>query len=285
MLLCSRFFPAGLILFAIGLIVSSVAFAAVNPPPGKILFVDTAEQGKTYLALITPDGKDKVRLTPAYSNIVFPRICEKSGWVGFTNKLPDMTSEVFILSGDYKKVRKLLTGAALECFSPDGQFLLYSTCDMKAELYSYHIKNKRATKISQDLRVTAADWSPKGDWIAASVLTNDGTNDLYLISTMAQGIVRLTDTPKLNESFPVFTKDGRYLAFISDRHGSNEIEFFDLETREIQRPLLGGMYPTVSPDDRWVAYEVGRDLAISQTNGLQTSVLIQGRTPWWTKGR
>lgn len=252
---------------------------------GKILFVDTAEPGKTYLAFVNPDGQGKTRITPAYSNIVFPRMCDVSGWIGFTNKLPDMTSEVYVLSSDQKKIRKLFSGAALECFSPDGQFLLYTTCNMKAELFSYHIKNKRSTKISQNLRVTAADWSPKGDWIAASVLTADGTNDLYLISTMAQGLVRLTETPKLNESFPVFTKNAKFLAFISDRHGRNEIEYMDLESREIQRPLIAGMYPSISPDNRWVAFEYGKDLGISQSNGLKCTVLIRGRTPWWVSAR
>jgi len=89
-----------------------------SAPTGKIMYVDTSEEGKTYLATIDPDGTGKSRLTPAYSNIVFPRICESSGWMGFTNKTPDMRSEVYLLSRDGKKIKntkcnKTSTGAIL----------------------------------------------------------------------------------------------------------------------------------------------------------------------------
>lgn len=252
-------------------------------PTGKIMYVDTSEEGKTYLATINPDGTGRSRLTPAYFNIVFPRVCEASGWIGFTNKTPDMKSEVYLLSRDGQKIKKIMDGVALEGFSPNGKFLLYTTCDMKAELYSYSIENKQATQISQDLRVTAADWSPDSEWIAVSVLVEDGTNDLYLISTMAQGIIRLTQTPGVNESFPVFTSDGKYLAFISDRNGDNEIEYLDMQEKKIQRPLIMGMYPSVSPDKNWVAYESDGRIGISQGDGTNTKILTPGRTPWWTR--
>ncbi|NLI76713.1 MAG: hypothetical protein GX442_09765 [Candidatus Riflebacteria bacterium] len=257
--------------------------AAASTPTGKILFVDTSEAGKTFLATINPDGTGKTRLTPSYFNIVFPKSCETSGWMGFTNKTPDMKSEVYLLSRDAKKIKKILEGAALEGFSPNGKFLIYTTCDMKAELFVYSIESKTATQISQNLRVTAADWSPDSEWIAVSVLVEDGTNDLYMISTMAQGIIRLTQTPGVDESFPVFTKDGKYLAFISNRNGENEIEYLDLHEKKFQRPLIMGMYPSVSPDKNWVAFEKDGQIGISQGDGLNTKVLTAGRTPWWIR--
>ncbi len=271
-------------LLAAVLCVAPRVWAADGPAPeGKILYVDTSEAGKTYLAFINPDGTGKERITPAYSNIVFPKLCEVSDWIGFTNKLPDMRSEVYLLSRDGKKIKKLFEGSAFEGFSPDGKFIMYSTCDNVAALYTYSIEQKTAVKISQDLRVTAADWSPNGEWIAVSVLTDDGTNDLYMISTMAQGIIRLTDTKGVNESFPCFTKDGKNLVFISDRYGSSELESLDLTTKELHRPILSGLYPTVAPGDRWLAYEKGDHVHIARTNGLDIKVLAQGRTPSWVK--
>ena len=277
----------GLVLALVG---SCVAFAepaqeAGKPASGKILFVDTSEQaqGKTYLATVNPDGTGKTRLTPAYNNIVFPRLCETSGWIGFTNKLPDMQSEVYLLSRDGQKVKKILDGAAIEGFSPDGKYLLYSTCDQDATLFSYSIETKQATKLSQDLKITAADWSPERGWIAVSALTTNGTSDLYLISTLAQGIIRLTDTPNINESFPAYTHDGKKLAFLSNRNGGNEIEFMNLETKEVFRPLINGMYPAVSPDDGWVAFQAGETIGVARANGLEIKTLGNGRTPFWMK--
>ncbi|MFZ2959698.1 MAG: hypothetical protein WA705_22675 [Candidatus Ozemobacteraceae bacterium] len=270
-------------------VVSGVAFAreeaSYQPTPleGKILYVDTSEAGKTYLATIQADGTGKSRLTPAYSNIVFPRYCEKSGWIGFTNKLPDMRSEVFLLNRDGSKVKKILDGAALEGFSPDGKFLLYSTCDKDAGLYAYGIESKNATKISADYRITAADWSSSSDWIAVSALMEDGTNDLFLISTLAQGIIRLTATPKVSESFPAFSRDGKYLAFISDRNGGSEIEFMNIEKKDTFRPLIIGLYPCISPNDGWVTYQIGEQVGVCPKNGLGAKVITAGRTPVWIK--
>ncbi|MBF0543263.1 MAG: PD40 domain-containing protein [Candidatus Riflebacteria bacterium] len=250
---------------------------------GKILFVDTSEQGKTYLATINPDGTGKVRLTPAYNNIVFPRWAEKTGWIGFTNKLPDMRSEVFLLNRSGNKIIKFREGVSLEGFSPDGKFLLYSTCDQNPTLYAYSIKSKISTKLSTDQKITSADWSPKSDWIVASALMEDGTSDLFLISTLAQGIVRLTTTPKINESFPVFARDGKHIAYICDRNGRSEIEFLNIDTKEFQRPILVGLYPSISPDDKHVVFEAGTDIVVSQTNGLEQKAICKGRTPFWIK--
>lgn len=252
------------------------------PPTGKILYVDISEPGKTYLASVKPDGTGKVRLTPPYSNIVFPKQCPKNKWLAFTNKLPNMISEVYVMDAKASKVKKLFSGASFECFSPNGKFLLYTTCDEKAELYSYGIQSKKSIQLSQDLKVSAADWSPDGEWIAVSALTEDGTMDIYMISTLAQGIERITKTPGVSESFPVFTHDGKQLAFISDRHGRSEIEFLDLEKKTIKRPIITGIYPTFSPDSSWIAFEIDNKIGISRSNGLDIAPLIdKGRTPVW----
>jgi len=252
-------------------------------PDGKILYVDTSESNKTYLATILPDGTGKTRITPVYSNIVFPKLCEASGWIGFTNKLPDMSSEVYLLNRNGTKIKKILNGASLEAFSPNGKFVLYTTCDKNAELYSYSIENRRSTKISEKLKVTGADWSSQGDWIAISALADDGTNDLWLISTMAQGIIRITKTKGVNESFPTFTKDGKNLVFITDRYGNNELEYLDLDKRSFHRPLIRGMYPALSPTNYWITYQIGEKIGISRSNGLDTKTLVEGRTPCWIK--
>ncbi|MBF0408406.1 MAG: PD40 domain-containing protein [Candidatus Riflebacteria bacterium] len=250
---------------------------------GKILFVDTSDAGKTYLATMNPDGSGKIRLTPSFSNIVFPKWSEKSGWIGFTNKLPDMTSEVYLLNGKATKITKFRDGVSLEAFSPDGKFLLYSTCNQNPELFAYSIKTKVSTKISTDQKITAADWSPDGNWIVASALMDDGTNDLYLFSTLAQGIVRLTNTPGISESFPAFSSDGNHIAYICDRNGRSEIEFMNKETKEFKRPIIVGLYPSISPDDSKVTYEAGTDIAVSKTNGLEQKAICKGRTPYWVK--
>ncbi|KAF1082098.1 MAG: hypothetical protein GQF41_1738 [Candidatus Rifleibacterium amylolyticum] len=272
------------IVFMLLVIAASLsAQTETSAPVGKILYIDSAAADSHYLASINPDGSDKKRLTPAFNNMMFPRYNEASGWIGFTNKAPDMTSEIYLLNRTGDRIKKVLTGAAIEDFSPDGKFFLYTSCDGKAELFVYSLDRKRASKISQKLKVTAADWAPGGEWIAVSALAEDGTNDIYLISTLAQGIIRLTDTKKVNETFPVFTNDEKYLVYFTDRYGSNELEYMNIETRQLQRPNVGGLFPSLSPDNKHVAFQVGDSVAISRIDGLDINVLVPGRTPIWIK--
>ncbi len=273
-------------LFFILVIVSLVIIQSASAdalPTGRILFIDSPAPDSNYLASINADGTGKIRLTPSFNNIMFPRYNETSGWIGFTNKTPEMGSEIYLLNKAGDKLKKVLTDAAFEDFSPDGKFFLYTTCDGKAELFVYSLERKRANKISQDLKVTAANWSSDGEWVIVSALTDDGTSDLYLISTMAQGIKRLTATEKVNESFPVFSKDGRFIVYFTDRHGANEIEYLAVDQTEVQRPIVRGLYPTLSPDNRWVAYQEGNTIGVSTIEGLESKTLVSGRTPFWIK--
>lgn len=266
------------------LVTASLSAQSETPAmTGRILYIDSSAPDSHYLTSINPDGTGKTRLTPAFNNIMFPRYNAASGWIGFTNKAPDMTSEIYLLNRSGDRIKKVLTGAAIEDFSPDGKFFLYTTCDGKAELFVYSLERKRANKISQNLKVTAASWAPGGEWIAASVLAEDGSNDLYLISTLAQGIIRLTDTKKINETFPVFTNDEKYLVYFTNRYGSNELEYMNIETKQLQRPNVHGLFPTLSPDNKHVTYQIGESIAVCRIDGLDIKVLVPGRTPLWIK--
>lgn len=257
--------------------------ATAAQPTGKILFIDAPAPGTSFLATINPDGSGKTRLTPSFNNIMFPRYNEASGWIGFTNKTSDMSSEIYLLNKSGDRLRKVITEAAFEDFSPDGKFFLYTTCNGNAELFVYSLERKRANKISQDLQVVSANWSPDGEWIAISALTADGSTDLYLISTLAQGIKRLTATEKINEAFPVFSKDGKFLVYYTDRYSDNELEYLAIDKSEKQRPVVRGLYPSLSPDNQWVTYQLGNTIGVSTIEGLETKILVSGSTPWWIK--
>ena len=274
-------------LFFVFLIVQTV-FTIVSAnaselPSGKILYIDSNAPGENYLTIINPDGSGKKRITPAFNNIMFPKHNEKSGWIGFTNKTQNMSSEIYLLNKSGDRLKKAITGAAFEDFSPDGKFFLYTSSDNRSSLYIYSIENRHAIKVSEDLRITSAKWSDDGAWIAASALTEDGTSDLYLISTLAQGIKRITATEKVNESFPVFSRDGKFLAYFTDRHGDNEIEYLAIDQSEIQRPLVRGLYPSLSPDNRWMVFQTGNTVSISSIEGLDVKTVTKGTTPIWIK--
>ena len=60
------------------------------------------------------------------------------------------------------------------------------------------------------------------------------------------------------ERDPAFSRDGRYLAFISDRSGSMQVWVRDWTTgteRQVTNSALGMRYPTFSPDAKQLAYQ------------------------------
>ncbi len=269
--------------FVCFVLLSANAYSQVSEPTGKILFVDIDKSGKTYLASINPNGTEKTRLTPPYNNLMFPRFNEKSGWIGFTNKTPDMKSEIYLLNKSGKKIKKILTDAALEDFSPDGKFFLFTSCNGKGELFVYSLQRKRAVKISQNLKIVSAAWSPKKEWIAVSALEADGSTDLYLISSIAMGIKRITQTPGINEAFPSFTNDGKYMIYFTNQSGKNKIVYREIETNKIQEPLISGTHPSLSPNNEWIVFQTGKTIGISRTDGLNQQTLVPGKTPVWIK--
>lgn len=269
------------------MLLASSLYAADNNLSNKILFVEKEKAGSTYLSVMDPNGANKKRLTPSMFNIVFPKYNNKSGWVAFTNQTANMNSEIYILNKNGDQLKKILTNASFEDFSPDGKSFLYITTDQNASLYVFNIAKKEATKVSQTLKVTSANWSPDGEWIVASVLTDDGTLDLYLISCFAQGIIKATETPNVNEAFPMFSNDNLKVAFYTNRHGNkNEIEILGVGVKNnlaLTRPLLVGTHPSFSPDDKSIVYQDGEDIYVSDLNGHNPTKIGTGRTPYWTK--
>ena len=267
-----------------------------NDLSNKILFVEKEKIGSTYLSVVDPDGKNKRRLTPSMNNIMFPKYHPKSGWVAFTNQTDKMVSEIYFLNKAGTQLSKKLTNATFEDFSPDGLKFLYITNDEKAELFVYSMETKKATKISQDLKCVSASWSNDGEWIITSVFdSKTGTLDLYLISCLAQGIIKVTDTPQFNEAYPSFSNDNQKIAYFTNSHGENEIEILGVGAGQKivddkvmpnlanKRTMLAGTQPSFSPDDKMIAYQKGDEIFVSDINGLKPVKIANGKTPRWTK--
>ncbi|MBF0406351.1 MAG: PD40 domain-containing protein [Candidatus Riflebacteria bacterium] len=275
----SNCFPVVTIVLIFLLAVSN-AYAAKLP--GRILYIETLEPGKSFLAVINPDGTGKRRLSPYFSNPVLPKAHGKLGLIGITNRTSSLNSEMFFLKPSHKKCQKLMDGGLFHGFSNSGNFFLFTLSDEKSPLMVFSIKQKIFVKMSER-RIVSANWSPDDNWIAATALMENGTTDLFLISTKAQGIMNITNTPQTNESFPVFASDGKHIAYITDKYGRSEIEFMNTTNRLSRRPLIVGLYPAVSPDDKWICFESGNQIMISRTNGLDQQVLCSGKTPIWIK--
>ena len=108
----------------------------------------------------------------------------------------------------------------------------------------------------QDVRI-----SPAGDWVAyvlseIDLAKNATPSRIWLAKTAGGAALRLTAGPGRDET-PRWSPDGKVLAFLSDRDGSNQIWLIDLGGGEASKPasVEGGVSTFAwSPDGRKIAF-------------------------------
>ncbi len=146
----------------------------------------------------------------------------------------------------------------------DGELVFVSKHGEKDVLYILDVKEKRVTEqfeFEELVSLFSPKWSADGSRIVFSGLAFSGRSDLYLFDRRSKGLQALLDDP-FDDRDPVFSPDGRFLAFSSDRgpsgqHGYYNLFLYDLQTGRV-RPLTHGtvqdLMPAWSPDGACIAF-------------------------------
>ena len=112
-------------------------------------------------------------------------------------------------------------------FSPDGKTLSFS--DSAHRLWVVGVDGGAPRQVAQDKlgEIHDQSFSPDGRWLAFSMSAVGRRRDLYLFDIASGKVTRLGDGGSI-DSNPVWTPDGRYLYFTSNRHENtvpSDIEF------------------------------------------------------------
>ena len=123
-------------------------------------------------------------------------------------------------------------------FSPDGKHLAFSD-NSHALWIATTDGTGTPTRIAADPYKEIHDqaWSPDGNWLAFSMMRPDQQRSIWLHDIAHNKSIELT-APTENDESPVFTTDGKYLAFVSARHenptfSESEQDFATLKTQGI----------------------------------------------------
>jgi dipeptidyl aminopeptidase/acylaminoacyl peptidase len=88
-------------------------------------------------------------------------------------------------------------------------------------------------------RIGAPQLSPDGKWIAydgscMDLPTNTRRSAVYMIPAAGGDSVKLTDGPKRDEG-PVWSPDGKNIAFLSNRDGASQVWLYELTTKQSRK--------------------------------------------------
>jgi hypothetical protein len=154
--------------------------------------------------------------------------------------------------------------------SPDGRRVAFTvnhrgttvlmTADLVASEKSaeaHRVSNPRALVASESFdQAFTPRWAPDGRHLAYSSWKRGGYRDVRIVDTTDGSLTEVTHDRAIDGD-PVFSPDGRWLFFHSDRSSVMNIYAYEVSTgrlRQVTNVVSGAYQPEPSPDGKWLAY-------------------------------
>lgn len=134
---------------------------------------------------------------------------------------------IFVMEATGENVRKLASGGRDPDWSPDGKTVIYSTIFggniltrsvVGGQLWAVDVETGLKRQIEAGPDAVQPRWSPKGHRIAFWGLQNGEGRDVWTIPAAGGKPISVTNDGYQNGS-PVWSPDGRYLYYCSNRNG------------------------------------------------------------------
>ncbi|HEX6216830.1 MAG TPA: protein kinase [Vicinamibacterales bacterium] len=259
-------------------------------PDGRhFLFTARSDRPENLGIKIGSFGSNEVRpLVRAAS----PGVYAEPGWLVFMTPDQNLMAQrldprTWSLSGDPQPIAASVRyngpsfNGAFDA-SLDGRVLTYAPASRGQSILAWFDRGgKSHTVVGPERRYRAVHLSPNGRSIAVELVDDRyGTRDIWLLDTTTNALTRLTTNPATDWR-PVFSPDGRELAFASDRAGASTVYRTRLdrpgsETVFYRHPNGGAFPADWSRDGKQLIVQV------DDSNGRPSGVLsvpIDGGSP------
>lgn len=171
-------------------------------------------------------------------------------------------SDIYLYTLENERTTALTNGARARDpdFSPDGSRLVMVTNraeNNQLEVATVDRRRVALTNITDNTQFSTPRFSPDGQMLALSAWAN-GRRDLWLYDLEGTPRRRLTADPTMDRD-PIWSRDGRWLYFSSDRTGIPNIFAIDVVTEglwQVTNLRTGATKPNVSADGKTLAMQV-----------------------------
>jgi Tol biopolymer transport system component/DNA-binding winged helix-turn-helix (wHTH) protein len=264
-------------------ILGAWAFVSRAKPPNKVAGLDwslatsaklTSEAGTEYSVSLAPDGKSfiysgresgnwdiywqrvggrkTVNLTKdSAADDVQPAYSPDGNFIAFHSEREP--SGTYVMEATSENVRRLSDVGFDPAWSPDGKELVVSTdyfgdpakrSRIPSQLWILDLATG-AKRLLTNGDAVQPSWSPGGQRIAYWALqAGSGQRDIWTIPASGGETIRVTNDQALDWN-PVWSPDGKYLYFASDRGGS--MNFWRVPLDETSGRVLGAPETVVTP--------------------------------------
>jgi eukaryotic-like serine/threonine-protein kinase len=221
-------------------------------PDGKQLIYVSDEAGNADIWLQRVGGATAINLTrDSVAADTQPAFSPDGELIAFRSERDG--GGLFLMGATGENVRRLTDQGYNPAWSPDGTEIVYATGFFNAEPSSrsgvpsaLHVVNVQtgATRLLTAGDAIQPNWSPQRRRVAYWGIHRGGQRDIWTIAASGGKPVPVTDDTALDWN-PVWSPDGRYLYFASDRGG--QMNLWRVPVEEASGQVQGAPEPVTTP--------------------------------------
>jgi Tol biopolymer transport system component/predicted Ser/Thr protein kinase len=234
-------------------------------PDGNTFVYASRAAGNWDIYLQRVGGQTAVNLTKdSPADDTQPAFSPDAQWIAFRSERA--AGGIFVMGATGESVRKISDAGYLPAWSPDGRKIACSTASFerpesrpmaRSQIFVVDTTTGERTLLTAGMQdAIQAQWSPHGLRIAFFVIGSHNARDVWTMSVTGQDRRPVTNDSALDWN-PVWSPDGKYLCFASDRGGA--MNLWRVRIDESSGKLLEQPEPISTPSSYAAWLSVSRD--------------------------
>jgi eukaryotic-like serine/threonine-protein kinase len=304
-------------------VLSRSARSTPAPSPKSVTFTKLTDQaGPEYFPSLSPDGKSFVYASYAAGNwdIYLQRVNGKNA-INLTKDSPADDTQpaispdgesivfrseregggIFVMGATGESVKRLTDFGFNPAWSPDGKEIACadegivepsSRVKPQSQIWALNVATGQKRPIT-NVDAVEPNWSPHGYRIAYQGRRNEAQRDVWTVPAQGGDPVEVTNDPAMDWD-PVWSPDGNYLYFVSDRGGSMNLWRVAIEEKTgrvlgvpqaVTTPSAYVAHLSFSSDGHHLAYSnMVRSGNLQQVSFDPVKEEVIGQPSWITQG-